>query len=64
MSQQSSVSGVGQIDVLSNLLQQAQQLQVLQNQLAVANVSVEPESQPVFNTVSSTLWNSVLRKVV
>lgn len=61
MTQQSSVgavSGVGQIDVLSNLLQQAQQLQSLQNQLAGNTAAVEPEPQPVFNTVSHTMYSS------
>lgn len=64
MSQQSSVgpvSGVGQIDVLSNLLQQAQQLQSLQNQLAATTTVSEPEAQPVFNTVSLSLclWTAI-----
>lgn len=43
--------------MLTTLLQQAQQLQAVQNQLATvpptAHTAPEPESQPVFNTVSS-----------
>ena len=37
--------------MLNSLLQQAQQLQVTQNQLAAAG-TMELEAQPVFNTVS------------
>ena len=50
--------GVGQVDVLSSLLQQAQQLQTLQQQLA-ATTAVESDSQPVFNTVSEE-YNVIL----
>ena len=50
------VGGVGQIDVLSSLLQQAQHLQVLKKQLA-AVTATEPEPQAVFNTVGSLCCN-------
>ena len=59
MSQQGPVapatSGVGQMDVLASLLQQAQQLQTLQNQLAASSgtTAMDPDPQAVFNTVST-----------
>ena len=57
MNQQvAAVGGVGQIDVLSSLLQQAQHLQVLKKQLA-AVTATEPEPQPVFNTVGYLCFN-------
>lgn len=59
MSQQGpapAAGGVGQMDVLASLLQQAQQLQTLQNQLAASSGTPAMDPDPhVFNTVSTNV---------